>query len=161
MIEVRDTDAALRDGIPFALSDGTPVQSDAVAARIATTGYMRSAGLTVAAAAIEESTGAYLQAIDEPGGTMLIGSGNHEIVLTATRDIARLNVYVTHPSGSPSPLLCEVLVDGQPQRKGTELMAHFWYQVVAGTVITLRSTSLGGQQCNVIWRLREAPDMQQ
>ena len=103
--------AALRDGIPFALSDGTPVQSDAVAARIATTGYMRSAGLTVAAAAIEESTGAYLQAIDEPGGTMLIGSGNHEIVLTATRDIARLNVYVTHPSGSPSPLLCEVMLE--------------------------------------------------
>ncbi|KVU53004.1 hypothetical protein [Burkholderia cepacia] len=154
-------DAALRDGVPFALSDGTPAQSDAVAARIAATDYVRSAGLTVAAATIETSAGAYLQAIDEPGGTMLIGSGNHEVVFTATRDIARLNVYVTHPSGSPSPLLFEVLVDGQPQRKGTELTAHFTYRIAPGTVVTLRSTSLGGQQCNAIWRLREAPDMQQ
>ncbi|WP_256978299.1 hypothetical protein [Burkholderia sp. HI2500] len=38
------TDAALRDGMPFALSDGTPAQSDTVAARIAATGYVRSAG---------------------------------------------------------------------------------------------------------------------
>ncbi|WP_275924559.1 hypothetical protein [Burkholderia sola] len=52
-------------------------------------------------------------------------------------------------------------VDGHAQRKGTELMAHFWYQIAAGTVVTLRATSLGGQQCNAIWRLREAPDMQQ
>ncbi|MCA3876309.1 MAG: hypothetical protein IOC41_23825, partial [Burkholderia sp.] len=154
-------DAALRDGTPFALSDGTPAPSDAIAARIAAADYVQSAGLTVSSAAIEASAGAYLQAIDEPGGTMLVGSGNHEVVFTATRDIARLNIYVTHPSGSPSPLQCEVRVDGQAQRKGTELMAHFSYQVAAGAVITLRSTSLGGQQCNAIWRLREAPDMQQ
>ncbi|KUY67798.1 hypothetical protein WI25_21295 [Burkholderia cepacia] len=122
---------------------------------------MQSAGLTVSAAAIEDGAGAYLQPIDEPGGTMLVGSGNHEIMFTATRDIAQLNVYVTHPSGLPSPLRCEVLVDGQAHRKGIEPMAHFWYQITAGTVITLRSTSLGGQQCCAIWRLREAPDMQQ
>ncbi|RQS61620.1 hypothetical protein [Burkholderia sp. Bp8984] len=154
-------DAALRDGMPFALSDGTPAPSDTAAARIAATEYVRSAGLTVNSAAIEGSAGAYLQALDEPGGTMLVGSGNHEIVLTATRDIARLNVYITHPSGSPSPLRCEVLIDGQAQHKGPDLMTHFWYRISAGTVITLRSTSLGGQQCNAIWRLREAPDMQQ
>ncbi|WP_321807272.1 hypothetical protein [Burkholderia sp. BCC1993] len=154
-------DAALRDGMPFALSDGTPSPSDTTAARIAAAEYVRSAGLTVTSAAIEGSAGAYLQAIDEPGGTMLVGSGNHEIVLTATRDIARLNVYITHPSGSPSPLRCEVVIDGQAQRKGPDLMTHFWYRISAGTVITLRSTSLGGQQCNTIWRLREASDMQQ
>ncbi|WP_321924990.1 hypothetical protein [Burkholderia sp. BCC1998] len=154
-------DAALRDGMPFALSNGTPAPSDTAAARIAATEYVRSAGLTVNSAAIEGSAGAYLQALDEPGGTMLVGSGNHEIVLTATRDIARLNVYITHPSGSPSPLRCEVLIDGQAQHKGPDLMTHFWYRISAGTVITLRSTSLGGQQCNAIWRLREAPDMQQ
>ncbi|MBY4864983.1 MULTISPECIES: hypothetical protein [Burkholderia] len=154
-------DSALRDGMPFALSDGTPSPSDTIGARIAATEYVRAAGLTVTAAALEASPGAYLQAIDEPGGTMLVGSGNHEIVFTATRDIERLNVYITHPSGSPSPLRCEVLIDGHAQRKGTELMAHFWYRIVAGAVITLRSTSLGGQQCNAIWRLREAPDMQQ
>lgn len=154
-------DSALRDGAPLALSDGTPAPNDTVAARIAATGYVRAAGLTVTAAAIEGSAGAYLQAIDEPGGTMLVGSGNHEIVFTATRDIARLNVYITHPSGSPSPLCCDVLIDGHAQRKGTELMAHFWYRIAAGSVITLRSTSLGGQRCNAIWRLREAPDMQQ
>ncbi|MCR4465740.1 hypothetical protein [Burkholderia sp. SCN-KJ] len=154
-------DAALRDGMPFALSDSTPAPSDTAAARIAATEYVRSAGLTVSSAAIEGSAGAYLQALDEPGGTMLVGSGNHEIVLTATRDIARLNVYITHPSGSPSPLRCEVLIDGQAQHKGPDLMTHFWYRISAGTVITLRSTSLGGQQCNAIWRLREAPDMQQ
>ncbi|WP_175774220.1 hypothetical protein [Burkholderia anthina] len=154
-------DSALRDGLPFALSDGTPAPSDAIVARIAATEYVRAAGLTVTSAALEASAGAYLQAIDEPGGTMLVGSGNHEIVFTATRDIERLNVYITHPSGSPSPLRCEVLIDGHAQRKGTELMAHFWYRIVAGAVITLRSTSLGGQQCNAIWRLREAPDMQQ
>ena len=154
-------DSALRDGVPFALSDGATTPSDTIVARIAATEYVRAAGLTVTAAALEASAGAYLQAIDEPGGTMLVGSGNHEIVFTATRDIERLNVYITHPSGSPSPLRCEVLIDGHAQRKGTELMAHFWYRIVAGTVITLRSTSLGGQQCNAIWRLREAPDMQQ
>ncbi|WP_063551877.1 hypothetical protein [Burkholderia territorii] len=154
-------DAALRDGVPFALSDGTPAPSDPAAAGIAATAFMRSAGLAVASVAVERSAGAYLQAIDEPGGTMVVGSGNHEIVLTATRDIARLNVYITHPSGSPSPLRCEVLIDGHAQPKGTELMAHFWYRIVAGTVITLRSTSLGGQQCNAIWRLRETSDMQQ
>ncbi|WP_396332608.1 hypothetical protein [Burkholderia anthina] len=154
-------DSALRDGVPFALSDGTPAPSDAIVARIAATEYVRSAGLTVTSAALEASAGAYLQAIDEPGGTMLVGSGNHEIAFTATRDIERLNVYITHPSGSPSPLRCEVLIDGHAQRKGTELMAHFWYRIAAGAVITLRSTSLGGQQCNAIWRLREAPDMQQ
>ncbi|WP_321811661.1 MULTISPECIES: hypothetical protein [unclassified Burkholderia] len=154
-------DAALRDGMPFALSDGRPAPSDTAAARIAATEYVRLAGLTVSSAAIEGSAGAYLQALDEPGGTMLVGSGNHEIVLTATRDIARLNVYITHPSGSPSPLRCEVLIDGQAQHKGPDLMTHFWYRISAGTVITLRSTSLGGQQCNAIWRLREAPDMQQ
>ncbi|MGT0196419.1 hypothetical protein ACJ51O_19565 [Burkholderia pyrrocinia] len=53
-----------------------------------------------------------------------------------------------------------MLADGQAQRKGTGLMAHFRYRVAAGSVITLRSTSLGGQQRNAIWRLREAPDMQ-
>ncbi|KFL53623.1 MULTISPECIES: hypothetical protein [Burkholderia] len=54
-----------------------------------------------------------------------------------------------------------MLADGQAQRKGTGLMAHFRYRVAAGSVITLRSTSLGGQQRNAIWRLREAQDMQQ
>ncbi|MGS0891419.1 hypothetical protein ACVBGC_02475 [Burkholderia stagnalis] len=154
-------DAALRDGAPFALSDGAPVQSDASATRIAAADYVRSAGLTVSAATLEQSPGAYLQAVDEPGGTLLIGSGNHEVVFTATRDIPKLNVYITHPSGSPSPLRCEVAIGADVQRKGTELMAHFWYHVTAGTVITLRSTSLGGQQCNAIWRLRETPDMRQ
>jgi hypothetical protein len=154
-------DAALRDGMPFALSDGTPAQSDAIAERVAARDYVRSAGLTISVAAIEGNADAYLQAIDEPGGTMLVGSGNHEIVFAATRDIARLNVYVTYPSGLPSPLRCEVLVDGQAYRKGIESMAHFWSQITAGAVITLRSTSLGGQQCRAIWRLRDAPDMQQ
>ncbi|WP_351061212.1 hypothetical protein, partial [Psychrobacter sp. TB20-MNA-CIBAN-0197] len=51
------TDASLRDGQPFALSDGTPAPSDAVAARIAAADYVRSAGLTVASAAIETSAG--------------------------------------------------------------------------------------------------------
>ncbi|WP_227791619.1 hypothetical protein [Burkholderia sp. BE17] len=53
-----------------------------------------------------------------------------------------------------------MLVDGHAQRNGTEPMVHFWYRVAAGAVITLRWTSLGGQQCNAIWRLRAAPDMQ-
>ncbi len=51
--------------------------------------------------------------------------------------------------------------DGLAQRKSTEPMAHFRYRVAAGAVITLRSTSRGGQQCNAIWRLCEAQDMQQ
>ncbi|AWV03761.1 hypothetical protein DM992_31735 [Burkholderia sp. JP2-270] len=54
-----------------------------------------------------------------------------------------------------------MLVDGQAQRKGTELMVHFRYRVAAGAVITPRSTSLGGQQRNAIRRLREASDLQQ
>lgn len=54
-----------------------------------------------------------------------------------------------------------MLADGHAQRNGTEPMAHFRYRVAAGAAVTLRSTSRGGQQCNAIWRLREAQDMHQ
>ncbi|WGS46891.1 hypothetical protein LFL97_32365 [Burkholderia sp. JSH-S8] len=152
---------ALREGEEFALSDGVPTPSESLTERLSASEFYRSTGLSVTAVEIEECSGAYLQPVDEPGGVMFIGCGNHDITLTATQDIPRLNVYITHPSGTPSPLRCEVVIDGRTYCKGTELMGHFSHRVSAGTVIVLRSTSIGGQQCNAIWRLREASDIQQ
>ena len=158
---IHDVEFALREGANFALSDGVLTPSDQFAEHASASRFLQSVGLTLSASSMETCAGSYLQVVDEPGGAMLIGSGNHEIAFKATRDMPRLQVYITHPSGSPSPLRCDVEIDGHTFRKGKDLMTHFWHPISAGTVIVLRSTSLGGQLCNAIWRLRDAPEIQQ
>jgi hypothetical protein len=92
---------------------------------------------------------------------MLVACGNHEIVLEAVRDVPGLQVYATHPSGSPSPLRCEVEIGGNKFYKQKDLATHFKFHMRAGERILLRSKSLGGQLCDAIWRLRETAEMKQ
>jgi hypothetical protein len=150
-------DSALRDGREFALSSAALARTEQ--ADLASQ-PLQSVGLAFMTCSIEHCSGSYLQMVDEPGGAMLIGAGNHEIVLEAIRDIPQLYVYAMHPSGLPSPLIYEVEVGGETFRKKNHAIGHFSTSVSAGATISLLSTSLGGQLCSAIWRLREQPDME-
>jgi len=149
-------DLALRNGPEFALSSAALARTERSDVE---SQPLQSVGLTFMTCDIEHCAGSYLQVVDEPGGVMLLGAGNHEIVLEAIRDIPRLYVYATYPADLPSPLMIEVEAGGTGLLKPKGSPGHFGVSLSAGAPLSLRSTSLGGQLCSVIWRLREQPDM--
>lgn len=152
-----NVDSALKNGHEFALSSAALARTEQTDLA---SQPLQSVGLSFVTCCIEHCSGSYLQVVDEPGGAMLVGSGNHEIVLGAIRDIARLHVYAMHPSDLPSPLVIEVEAEGARLCTPKGSTGHFCLSLSAGSTISLRSTSLGGQLCSAIWRLCEQPDME-
>jgi hypothetical protein len=149
-------DSALRNGHEFSLSKAALARTEQ--ADLASQ-PLQLVGLAFMTCYIEHCSGSYLQVVDEPGGAMLVGAGNHKIVLEAIRDVPRLDIYAMHPSDLPSPLMIEVEVGDIRFRKQKDSIGHFTISLSAGATLSLHSTSLGGQLCSAIWRLREQPDM--
>ena len=150
-----NVDGALRQGQEFALSGAALARTDQ--ADLASQ-PLQSVGLAFMTCYIEHCSGSFIQVVDEPGGVMLVGAGNHEIVFEAIRDIDQLHIYAMHPSDLPSPIVVEVEVGGARFRKQKDSIGHFRISSLAGSTLLLRSTSLGGQLCSALWRLREQPD---
>jgi hypothetical protein len=155
---INNVDFALREGPKFALSGAA---LNHVAHLDAAPCALQSVGLALTTCSVERCSGAHLQVIGEPSGAMLVACGDHEIVLEAVRDVPGLQVYATHPSGSPSPLRCEVEIGGNKFYKQKDLATHFKFFMRSSEKIVLRSKSLGGQLCDAIWRLRETAEMKQ
>jgi hypothetical protein len=118
-------------------------------------------GLALSAVRMERFTGAHLQIMKTPDDVTIFGAGNHEIQLTATRAIPRLNVYMTHPSGFPSPIRWSLTLDGQSATNSNQLMTHFSHPLEAGASVVLKAESLGGQLCKVLWTLATSAEIQQ
>jgi hypothetical protein len=154
--------AALEGGAAFALSGGGVVPAveagtgwDDIQALSA--GY----GLRVHSLRKEDDPGASLSVLSSSLGLNILCEGNIEITFEATRDILSLNIYMSHPSGFPSPIRCSVSCRGQETPSHSDLMTHYCYSLNQGTQFTLSSTSLPGQLCKGFWYLSDRRDIQQ
>ena len=121
----------------------------------------RTLGLTLSAVRTEPYPGAHVQHVNTPSNLTWFGVGNHEIQMTATEDIARLDVYMSFPSGFPSPVRWVIDVDGKTMVNSNQLMSHQPISLQAGSRVVLRSQSLGGQLCKALWMLSTTPEIQQ
>jgi hypothetical protein len=154
-----DAAHALEAGRAFALAPDDvrdPVGfSDEVAQHFA------DLGLALSGVRMERFEGAHLQIMKTPDDVTIFGAGNHEITFTATHAIPRLNTYMSHPSGFPSPIRWSLSVDGQTASNSNQLLSHFSHPVEAGAAVVLKAESLGGQLCKVIWTLTTSAEIQQ
>ncbi len=148
----------LNAGQPFALAPSTlaPVAS-------------YPAGLVEACAALglevlsaDAEPGGYFQAFAHGGDAILNLSGNHTLTLRATRTMPELHVYMTHPSGFPSPIRMTLnLRDETVHSIATALHSSYSIGLAAGDTLALRATSLGGQMCHATWVLARTPYIKQ
>jgi len=123
--------------------------------------YFADLRLALCGVRMEPFEGAHLQIMKTPDGVTIFGAGNHEIAFTATDTIARLNVYMSHPSGFPSPIRWSLTVDGQTATNSNQLLSHVSPTVQPGASVVLKAESLGGQLCKVLWTLTTSAEIQQ
>jgi hypothetical protein len=154
-----DAANALHAGRPFALAPDNVQDPVGFSGDVAQN--FADLGLALSAVRMERFTGAHLQIMKTPDDVTIFGAGNHEIALTATQAIPRLNVYMSHPSGFPSPIRWSLTVDGQTATNSNQLMTHISHPLEAGATLVLKAESLGGQLCKVLWTLAASAEIQQ
>jgi hypothetical protein len=150
---------ALEAGRSFALAPDD-VQ-DPVGVSVEVAQYFADLGLALSGVRMERFKGAHLQIMKTPDDVTIFGAGNHEIAFTATETIPRLNVYMSHPSGFPSPIRWSLIVDGQTATNSNQLLSHVSHPLQAGASVVLKAESLGGQLCKVLWTLTTSAEIQQ
>lgn len=84
-------------------------------------------------------------------GVFLHASGNHRILLTATRDIPAMELYLDSPAGFPSPLRRMFKVGGTDTITPNHVTTKFSATLPRGEALELRAESLGGQLCEMTW----------
>ncbi|MBE7197998.1 MAG: hypothetical protein INR70_09355 [Parafilimonas terrae] len=102
-----------------------------------------------------------LSFVSTRAGLTILCEGNAEMTFEVAADTIDLNVYISHPSGFPSPIRRSVTCGGGVAASQNDLMAHYRYGLVRGTPITLSSTSLAGQHSRCIWLLSGKPEIEQ
>ncbi|GJD37138.1 hypothetical protein [Methylobacterium aerolatum] len=153
---------ALSEGAAFALSPGglgpdvaADAQWDSLRAIVARHG-LRLTGLRLEAAA-----GVAVTAQSTATGVTLTCEGTVAITLETVGETSDFNVYMTHPSGFPSPIRRSVTCLGSEAPSHCDLMAHYRYSLPEGAPVTLTATGLGGQLCKSIWFLSDRPFIEQ
>lgn len=157
-----DPDTALAEGRAFALSSGECVAMPesgsgwdgawALSARY---------GLRLKSLLREDVDQSNITISETETGLTIVCTGNAEITLEALTYTPNLNIYMSHPSGFPSPIRCFVRCQGGEAASHHDLLTHYCYSFAQGTAFTLSSVSLGGQLCKSIWYLSDTRDIQQ
>ena len=152
-------DHALREGARFALSSPDqgplppthPIHSDGA------TDLLAAAGLRIADLTAEIRDEAAFGVFRAAAGLFIHASGNHRIVLEATRDLPALQIHMSSPTGFPSPIHRSVTVAGQVFDNASTLATRLNVTLARASAIDLRAESLGGQLCETTWIVADDP----
>lgn len=153
---------ALEKGRPFALTAGDLVPMPESGPRWdAAQAVCAAYGLRLTALRREAGERGDITILDSETGLTIACAGNAEIAFEALTDIPGLNIYMSHPSGYPSPVRRAIACHGNEAGSHHDLLTHYRYSFARGVPFTLSSSSLGGQLCKSIWFLSDKPDIEQ
>ena len=155
-------DAALADGAAFALSSGElgpPAAAGPDWDRLTQT--CAAHGLRLTSLRREADARGDVSFESTPSGLAIQCTGNVAITVEIAAPAIDLNVYLSHPSGFPSPIRRGVTCHGHEARSHNDLLTHYRYHLSGGSPVTLTATSLGGQLCKSFWLLSDAPEIEQ
>ncbi len=154
--------SALEAGAAFALTEGRLIPvTEAGAGWDDLQALCAEHGLRLLTLKREDDAGASVTVLKTALGLNIVGDGNIAITFEAVRDIPGLNIYMSHPSGFPSPVRCTVTYREHETATQSDLLTHYRYSFNQGSQFTLSAQSLAGQLCKGLWYLSDRPDIQQ